>query len=551
MADTEKTGDSLMRVRLFPTLELSDGIQSVGEEDIRSDMVVKLLSYLAYNHKRSCTAQELTAALWQDDESANPVGALKNLAYRLRTILKKPWPDIDFITTGRGSYRWNIELPVTLDTEEFTSEIKKGERAEDTASKIRHYKKAFALYRGKFLHSLESEHWVMPKAAFYESAYLSLARDLADLLENIGEYEEMEHVALAALDIEPFDEKLHAALIRAYIAENRQEDAEEHYRATEKILYDNLGIGPSDELKKLFTAVMEREHRQETDLAVIQKELREATDVKGAYLCEYGVFKKVYELEARRVARMGMTIYLSLLTLYSPRHRMETAYEDREVIERAMEQILGVVIDSLRSGDVLTRYSANQYLIMLPACPYENAKMVMERILRNFEKVRRRARVAVQYSLKEMDTIAEGSHGNPVYITSTLHILVDRMDAEKKEMKGRISGIALDRSYEFGSYEELIRLIDQLLNRIGRPQPTRIPRSFGKEDKFVSYKASPEVVRDPEEVEKERGLAATFDVEFRTRSYSTWQGLLYGEGYDGMPFSSELELVNKMLGSQA
>ena len=101
MADTEKMSDSLMRVRLFPTLELSDGVQSVGEEDIRSDMVVKLLSYLAYNHKRSCTAQELTAALWQDDESANPVGALKNLAYRLRTILKKPWPDIDFITTGR------------------------------------------------------------------------------------------------------------------------------------------------------------------------------------------------------------------------------------------------------------------------------------------------------------------------------------------------------------------------------------------------------------------------------------------------------------------
>jgi hypothetical protein len=90
MADTEKMSDSLMRVRLFPTLELSDGVQSVGEEDIRSDMVVKLLSYLAYNHKRSCTAQELTAALWQDDESANPVGALKNLAYRLRTILKKP-----------------------------------------------------------------------------------------------------------------------------------------------------------------------------------------------------------------------------------------------------------------------------------------------------------------------------------------------------------------------------------------------------------------------------------------------------------------------------
>ena len=44
---------------------------------------------------------------------------------------------------------------------------------------------------------------------------------------------------------------------------------------------------------------------------------------------------------------------------------------------------------------------------------------------------------------------------------------------------------------------------------------------------------------------------ASFLIDIVDTQNHTWQGLLYGEGYDGMPFSSELELVNKMLGSQA
>ena len=549
MADAVKKNESSFRVTLFPMLTLSDETSRIDEDDIRSDMVVKLLSYLVYNHKRSCTAQELTSALWQDDESANPVGALKNLAYRLRTILKKTWPDRDFVCTGRGSYRWNPELPLTLDVEEFISNIKKGERTEDSSQKIRFFTRAFHLYQGKFLQSLESEQWVMPKVAFYESAYLSLSRELTDLLENAGQFEEMEQVALSALEIEPYDERLHTALIRAYIAENRQEEAEEHYRRTEKLLYDNLGIGPSEEMRSLFSAVMEQEHKQELDLTVIQKDLHEAEQAKGAYVCEYGVFKKVYELEARRVARMGMTIYLSLLTLYTATRNMEPVQE-RETIEKAMEQMQEVVIDSLRAGDVLTRYSANQYLIMLPACPYENAKMVMERILRNYEKVRRRAKVRMQYSLREMETVTEGSHGDPLCNPSTLRVLVDGLDAGKKEMSGSVAGIALDRNYPFGGTGEFIHLIDELLNRIGKPQPSRLSRSFGREEKYISYNASPEVYRGVEEISAESGKLATYDVEFRSRAYSTLQGLLYGEGHNGTPFSSELELVSLLCGNK-
>ncbi len=543
MVDNGTKNLGAMRVMMFPRLVITDGSVTMDEEEIRSDMVVKLLSYLVFYHKKSCTSGELSSVLWSKEESANPSGALKNLAYRLRSSMKKAWPDRDFILTGRGSYRWNPEIPVSLDAEEFQYEIRKGDHSEDPYNRIRHFMRAFSLYKGKFLSSLESEHWVMPKAARFETAYLDLSRKLTDLLFETGQHEEMKRVAASAIEIEPYDEFLHGAYIRACIAQKEMEEAEEHYRITEKLLYDNLGIGPSEELKKIFDSVMERDHEVETDLAVIQMELKEATRTRGAYYCEYGVFKKIYELEARRVARMGMTIYLSLLTV-CPNRRSESGSDERELIENAMEQVLDAVMDSLRAGDVLARYSANQYLVMLPACPYENARMVMDRIVSNFEKLRRHARVHLQYSLKEMDNTPEGSHGNPLKNPSSLRLLIDSLGPDRKEIKGSIVGIALKTSYSFEGTHELMHLVEQLLNRIGRPQPGRLSRSFGHDEKYVSYNAAPEIFREVEEIETERGAAATYDVEFRSRLYSTWQGLIYGEGYDAAPFSSELELVS-------
>jgi hypothetical protein len=92
--------------------------------------------------------------------------------------------------------------------------------------------------------------------------------------------------------------------------------------------------------------------------------------------------------------------------------------------------------------------------------------------------------------------------------------------------------------------------VEQLLNRIGKPQPGRLQRSFAHDEKYISYKAAPDIVRPVEAVENERGATATYDVEFRSRSFSTWQGLLYGEGQEAVPFSSELELVALILKAQ-
>ena len=194
-------------VKTFPHLVISDGERAVTEDAIRSDMVVRLFSYLICNHKKVCTTEELANALWQGDESVNPAGALKNLAYRLRQIMKKHFPGIEFIKTGRGGYSWNQELPLSLDADVFSAEIKKAEKAQEREEKIRHYGAAFSLYQGRFLASIAEDAWVVPKMAAYENAFLQTAENYTRLLEEAGEYTLMEEAARAAIEIDSLTEE--------------------------------------------------------------------------------------------------------------------------------------------------------------------------------------------------------------------------------------------------------------------------------------------------------------------------------------------------------
>lgn len=534
-------------IQFFSKFSIGDGPDTLTQEQIRSDMLVKLMAYLVFHKERACTVQELSEALWPEDSSSNPAGALKNLTYRLRTLLKKKWPDTEFVITGKGCYSWNMKLSVEIDSEQMDEDLKMLKTLTDPEEKVRVSRHAFDLYKGKLLSDYSGEHWIMPRTAYYESQYLELAKSLAELLEAQEQGEEMEQVCLRALEIEPLDEKLHELLIRAEMMEGKIDDAEQHYHATEKLLYDSLGVGPSESLRMLHTELMKQHHEQELDLETIQKELNETNDMPGAFFCEYGVYKKFYELEARRAARMGMTIYIGLLTMMTIRKEEKDSAIYLKTLEEAMDQMRDVVRTSLRSGDVFTRYSVNQYLIMLPSCPYENAKMVMERILRNFDKVKRHAKVRLQYSLKEMEWTDKTS-GSPVLTfrqPTSLHLCVDEVDRVTGDFSGTISGVGLVGNSEFHNASDFMVVVEKALNLIGKPQSSRMTRTFdGGNKPQAPYLVKPPTVRPGEEISELKGKMATYDIEFRTRYYSTWQGILYdGKGRKVGPFVSALELI--------
>lgn len=392
-----------LKVRMFGHFEMSNSKGSLDEDKIRSEMLTKLLVYFFCHRKSNVTVQELSEALWPDDTSDNPAGALKNLMYRLRTIIKKEWGGQEFILTGRGSYTWNPEIELEIDTEEFEASYKKASKAEADEDKISCYKKSVVLYKGMFMPKLAGEYWVTSLTTYYHSTYLSAVKKLAGLLNINRRYEEMAQICNMAIGLDNLDEELHCWFIKALIGQNKQNLAVEHYQKAVDLLYENLGVRPSKELRDVYDELLKQQHEQELDLSIIQKELKADDNGRGAFLCEYGVFKKSYHLEIRRAGRLGMSIYLSLITLY-PAAKLKSGSEAyQRVINDGMDMMQKVLLSSLRTGDVISKYSASQFIVMLPTCQYETATMVMERIQDKFYESDKKRKLEMRYSVDEID----------------------------------------------------------------------------------------------------------------------------------------------------
>ena len=72
-----------LNVRMFGEFRISNEDGMLNTESIRSEMLTRLLTYMLCHRNKRLTAQELIDVLWSENESENPIGALKNLSIDL------------------------------------------------------------------------------------------------------------------------------------------------------------------------------------------------------------------------------------------------------------------------------------------------------------------------------------------------------------------------------------------------------------------------------------------------------------------------------------
>ena len=68
-----------------------------------------------------------------------------------------------------------------------------------------------------------------------------------------------------------------------------------------------------------------------------------------------------------------------------------------------MENLCELVRLSLRRGDVASRCSVSQFIILLPRANYENSCRVMERIVRQFGRQYPHSPALLRYSVQPLD----------------------------------------------------------------------------------------------------------------------------------------------------
>ena len=365
----------------------------------RSRKMWNLLAFIVMNHNSAITQSRFINTLFSDDNN-NPVNALKTQLFRTREMLKPLNLEGEgCIISSRGAYSWNPEYHIVLDAELFESLIHEAENEKlSNKQKINKYLDALNLYDGDFIPKLSGELWTIPISAKYHSIYLDTVKKLCAILDDENYPETIIKVIIKALEIDNLDEKLHCLLIKAYIKCDRYKDALDHYDSATSIMYKNLGVNPSDELRALYSQIMDTQKSLETDLAIIQEQLMENSLEEGAFVCEYGYFVKNYQLTKRRLERLGLSTYLCLVTLQTEHGKTPELVK----LSIYMAKLLNILKLSLRTGDIVAKYSGAQYILMLPCVNFENAEMVMNRILSNYKKKFRNDKILLSYKIKEV-----------------------------------------------------------------------------------------------------------------------------------------------------
>lgn len=388
-----------MNISVLGKFSIEYNGKTVSDDINRSKKMWNLLAFIVMNHNTAITQARFIDSLWSDDNN-NPVNALKTQLFRTREMLKPLGLEGEgCILSSRGAYSWNPEYEIVLDCEVFEGLVQDAENTSlSNEEKIDKYLKAIKLYQGDFIPKLSGEVWTIPISARYHSLYLESVKKLCALLEKENDSETIINIILKAIEIDNLDEKLHCLLILAYMRCDRYKDALEHYDNATTTLYRNLGVSPSDELSALYSQIMDTQEAMETDLAIIQGQLMENSSGEGAFFCEYGYFVKTYQLTKRRLERLGLSTYLCLVTIQANSAKSL----DFAKLDDYMAKVLSILKISLRTGDVVAKYSGAQYIIMLSCVNFENADIVMNRIIAKYKKRHRTDKITLSYKIKEI-----------------------------------------------------------------------------------------------------------------------------------------------------
>jgi GGDEF domain-containing protein len=137
----------------------------------------------------------------------------------------------------------------------------------------------------------------------------------------------------------------------------------------------------------------------ESALSGVRTRLAEAEAAPGAFYCDYEFFKGIYRQKAREGSRTGQAVHLLLITITGGKNKEP----DQKQLNHLVERLRGTIQSSLRNGDVFTRFSVAQFLLMLPSASYENVEMIMGRIGRNFRSSYPKANVTLKSSVLPLE----------------------------------------------------------------------------------------------------------------------------------------------------
>ena len=385
-----------IQVSMLGEFTLRSGDSILRESGNRSRRIFSLLSFLICHRGHPVSQYRLIEQLWGDAaEIANPENALRILLHRTRSQLDQLYEGAgqECILRKDGSYCWNPDVPVTVDHECFEQLCQRsGENRLDCLLE------ALSLYRGEFLVRQSSDSWVIPISTHFQNLFLLASQEAAQLLFQTQRYGEAAEICRRALGAEPYSEPICQLLMQVLAAMNDLQGAAEVYESLSRRLFDDFGIRPSEETRAVYRAHVHSPGDRTIAMDEVLEHLQEPDAPPGALQCDYDYFKMLCYAERRSIERSGTVTHIALLSVTGTPEKPLS----KRSLNRIMEQLGQTMGTNLRRGDVISRCSASQYIIMLPKANYENSCMVCRRVLAAFHRAHPHVTARINYLVQPL-----------------------------------------------------------------------------------------------------------------------------------------------------
>jgi diguanylate cyclase (GGDEF)-like protein/putative nucleotidyltransferase with HDIG domain len=138
---------------------------------------------------------------------------------------------------------------------------------------------------------------------------------------------------------------------------------------------------------------------KQMDLSQLMQKIAERKYHRGAYAVQYDRFAHIFQFVSRNIERSRQQVQVILFSL-EKKNGVEGVTEEK--MEDALMLLETAIIRSLRRGDVTTRLSMSQQIVILMDTDSNNGKLVANRILDKYRKLTEDRMFEITYDITEI-----------------------------------------------------------------------------------------------------------------------------------------------------
>jgi DNA-binding SARP family transcriptional activator len=373
--------DSMLRIYCFGKFRVVRPGEKEAIGIVSKHKMWQLFKYLIINRRSVVPTLGLVTHLWPAQKNPEDTSAIRTTVCRLKSMLEPAGESnqkYSYIIYRKDSCAFNLNAPYWLDIEMFEHLClaAKKQAVYNQKEAINTYIEALDLYQGDFLAEDPNMENAVSLREYYRLMFLDAVKELSSWLIASKDLTRARYYLEKATKIDPYMEDLQIMLIRVLLDLGDVKTAKAYYISCSALLYNDLGVKPSDDLKKLYNTIKEREENNNPANQVLEPEKHE-DEVNGPFVCDPELFWTCLLLERRRTGRNGESsmVVLELTAAEEQENRQ------RQVIFNQLQEI-GQRI--LRKSDILCHLDRAHYALLLPSTGAPGAKIVAANILREF-----------------------------------------------------------------------------------------------------------------------------------------------------------------------